>query len=436
MKFIATDVSDTKEKMLDMVSTQLGKPGFAMDRYFYRSHVTYEAELHNIIFKSWLYAGHVSQVRESGDFFLFEIGEDSLIISKDDRGDISAMHNICRHRGARVCEDKSGNRKAFVCPYHGWAYGMDGKLKRAREMDRLEGFDCADYPLKKVRHVVFQGMIFINCDPEAPDFVAPLNRIAKPLGAYDLDNAKVAESKTYRISANWKLCLENYLECYHCSSSHRQYAKMHTLAAPDDKVKPINDAMLARAAEITGVKGITDDYYAYYNDSSAFGACSYHSRYALYDGFKTGSKDGEPVAPLMGKMRGYDGGAGDFQMGPLAFMLNYPDHCVLYRFTPRGLTETDMELVWYVNASAEEGVDYDKDQVSWLWHHTSLEDEYIILRNSEGVNSSFFEPGPYHPEYEALCSEFVRWYLMALKRSNLPDSKSSDMRRNVTAIAN
>ena len=111
MKFIATDVSDTKEKMRDMVSTQLGKPGFAMDRYFYRSHVTYEAELHNIIFKSWLYAGHVSQVRESGDFFLFEIGEDSLIISKDDRGDISAMHNICRHRGARVCEDKSGNRK-------------------------------------------------------------------------------------------------------------------------------------------------------------------------------------------------------------------------------------------------------------------------------------------------------------------------------------
>ena len=64
---------------------------------------------------------------------------------------------------------------------------------------------------------------------------------------------------------------------------------------------------------------------------------------------------------LMGKFTGYDGGAGDFQLGPLCFMLNYPDHCVLYRFTPRGITETDMEIVWYVRGDAEEGVDYDKE---------------------------------------------------------------------------
>ncbi len=435
MKFIATDVADSKKKMLDMIAVQLQKPGFAMDRYFYRSHFTYQAELESVIFKSWLYAGHVSQVRHSGDFFLFEIGEDSLIISRDDLGQIGAMHNICRHRGARVCEESSGNKKAFVCPYHGWTYNTDGSLKRAREMERLNGFDCADYGLKKVRLVVFEGMIFINCDPDAPDFSVPLSHIAKPLGAYGLASARIADSRTYRVSANWKLCLENYLECYHCSSSHRQYARMHTLAAPDEKVKPINEAMLARAEELTGVKGITDDHYAYYNDSSAFGACSYHSRYALYDGFKTGSKDGEPVAPLMGKFRGYDGGAGDFQMGPLAFMLNYPDHCVLYRFTPRGITETDMEVVWYVNGDAKEGVDYAKDDLTWLWHQTTLEDEYIILRNSEGVNSNFFEPGPYHPEYEALCSEFVQWYLLALKRWSLAGSEARPKKDNVSLIS-
>jgi Rieske 2Fe-2S family protein len=324
------------------------------------------------------------------------------------------MHNICRHRGARVCEQPSGNRKAFICPYHGWAYGNDGHLKSAREMDQLKSFKCQDYALKKVRFVVFQGMIFINCDPDAPDFVAPLENISRQLGAYDLENAKVAERKTYRINANWKLVLENYLECYHCSSSHRQYAKLHTLEAPSAKVKPINEAMWARAEEMTGVPGIADEHYGYYNDATAFGACSYTSRYALYEGFKTGSRDGQPVAPLMGKMQGYDGGAGDFQMGPLTFMLNYPDHCVLYRFIPRSLTETDMELVWYVNGDAVEGVDYEAEKVAWLWHHTSLEDEYIILRNSEGVNSRFFEPGPYHPEYEATLMQFISWYLKAL----------------------
>ena len=414
MKIIATDILDNREKMTAMASAQLEKPGFAINPYFYRSHVTYEAELEHIVFKSWLYAGHISQVAKNGDYFLFDVGEDSIIISRDNKGQIGAMHNICRHRGARVCEEPSGNRKAFICPYHGWAYGNDGHLKSAREMDQLEGFKCEDYALKKVRFVVFQGMIFINCDPNAPDFIAPLENISRQLGAYDLENAKVAERKTYRINANWKLALENYLECYHCSSSHRQYAKLHTLEAPSEKVKPINQAMWARAEELTGVAGIAEEYYGYYNDATAFGACSYTSRYALYEGFKTGSRDGQPVAPLMGNMQGYDGGAGDFQMGPLTFMLNYPDHCVLYRFIPRNLTETDMEVVWYVNGDAVEGVDYEVEKVTWLWHHTSLEDEYIILRNNEGVNSRFFEPGPYHPEYEATLMEFISWYLKAL----------------------
>ena len=103
-------------------------------------------------------------------------------------------------------------------------------------------------------------------------------------------------------------------------------------------------------------------------------------------------------------------------MGPLTFMLNYPDHCVLYRFIPRSITETDMELVWYVNGDAEEGVDYNKEDLTWLWHNTTLEDEFIITRNSEGVNSQFFEPGPYHPEHESTLNEFVTWYLKALSQ--------------------
>ena len=107
-----------------------------------------------------------------------------------------------------------------------------------------------------------------------------------------------------------------------------------------------------------------------------------------------------------------------FQLGPLTFMLNYPDHCVLYRFTPRSITSTDMDLYWFVRGDAEEGVEYDRETLTWLWHHTSLEDEYIILRNSEGANSRFYQPGPYHPEYEAPCIGFIDWYLHTLARTN------------------
>ena len=417
MKFIATDVTDSPAKLAEMVTEQLKKPGFAIDPYFYRSHVTYQWELEQVIYKSWIYAGHVSQIPNKGDYFLFEIGEDSIIVSRDGNGIVCALHNICRHRGARVCEEKIGNSKSFVCPYHGWVYDTDGALKLAREMESLEGFFREDYGLKKVRLEVFEGMIFINCDSEAADFRAPLEKMKVQLGAYDLGSAKIAESKVYEIDANWKLCLENYLECYHCATSHRSYAKLHTLKELEHKVKSINEAMLARAERVTGVAGIGRDFYDYYDQASGFGACSYHSRYALYDGYKTGSEDGNPIAPLMGKMQGYDGGAGDFQMGPLTFMLNYPDHCVLYRFIARGITKTDMELVWFVNGDAVEGEDYEKEKITWLWHQTSLEDEKIITQNSEGVNSHFFTPGPYHPEHEEICMKFIKWYLKALRRA-------------------
>ena len=411
MKFIATDVDDSPAKLAAHLESTRARPGFAIDPYFYRSHLVYERELDALVFRSWLYAGHTSEIPDVGDYLLFDIGEDSIIIVRDESGEVQALMNICRHRGARVCEESSGNRKTFVCPYHGWVYRTDGSLKAARDMERLEGFDPSAYGLKHARVQVYMGLIFINCDPEAADFLPMLENLREPLGAYDLDNAKVAHKQTYRVDANWKLVLENYLECYHCATSHRAYARMHTLKDLDHKVEDLVQAMLDRSEEVTGVPGMGKAYYAIFNNAEAFGCCAYTSRYGLFDGYLTGSEDGQAVAPLMGAIQGYDGGAGDYQMGPLTYMLNYPDHCVLYRFVPRSLTATDMEVVWYVRGDAVEGVDYERDKVTWLWHHTTLEDEYIITRNSEGVNSRFFEPGPYHPEYEETLQSFIHWYL-------------------------
>ncbi|MEH6589521.1 MAG: aromatic ring-hydroxylating dioxygenase subunit alpha [Halioglobus sp.] len=417
MNFIATDVEDSAQKMGHMLQLEKAKPGYAIAPYFYRSHVVYQKELTELVFRSWIYAAHVSEIPNAGDYIQLEIGEDAIIIVRDKSDEIHALMNVCRHRGARVCEEAQGNRKTFVCPYHGWVYNTDGSLKAAREMEVLEGFDQEGLGLKKASVEVYQGLIFINCDPEAADFGGPLSNLDKPLGAYDLPNAKVAHKQTYRIDANWKLCLENYLECYHCATSHRAYARMHTLKDPDIKSKPIVEAMLARTDEMTGVEGMGTAYCATFMDAAGFGTCSYTSRYGLYEGYLTGSDDGQPVAPLMGHIKGFDGGVGDYQMGPLTYMLNYPDHCVLYRFIPRGLTATDVEVVWYVNSDAVEGVDYDREKLIWLWHNTTLEDEFIITRNSAGVNSQFFEPGPYHPEFEESLNGFVQWYLHTLEHA-------------------
>ncbi len=415
MQFIAENLEDSTEKLSGMLAAEKARPQHAIDRYFYRSHLVYERELKHLIFRSWIYACHTSELPEINDFMLFDIGEESIIITRDSAGEICAFHNICRHRGARVCEKETGNRKTFVCPYHGWVYNTDGTLKAAREMHMRADFDPDEHSLIPIKTSVFMGLVFLNCDPKANDFSKLLENLREPLGAYDLEKAKVAHKHTYRIATNWKLVLENYLECYHCATSHRAYAKGHTLKDIYEKVEPVVRQMLENTEEITGIKGMGKAYERIYLDAEEFGACVYTSRYGLYDGYKTGSEDGKPVAPLMGSIKDYDGGTGDFQMGPLSFMLNYPDHCVLYRFIPRSLTSTDMELVWFVNEDACEGKDYDKEKLTWLWHHTSLEDEYIINRNSEGLNSRFFKPGPYHPEFEATLQKFVNWYLHTLE---------------------
>lgn len=417
MSDIGAMMDDSNQHLREMIDRERERPNYAMDSYFYRSPLVYAKELDALVFKSWLYAAHVSEIPNPGDYTLFDIGDDSIIIVRDNSGDIRALMNICRHRGARVCEASSGSEKAFVCPYHGWVYNIDGSLRSARHMNNVPGFDRDSLGLKKVRIEIYMGMVYVNCDPHAADFRGPLENLAQPLGAYDLANAKVAHKELYSVEANWKFCLENYLECYHCATSHRAYARMHTFKDPAEKTAALVQALLERTEQVTGVVGMGKVHRRVFADAEGFGACVSHDRYGLYDGYITGSEDGKAVAPLMGHIKGYDGGAGDFQMGPLTSMLCYPDHCVLYRFIPRGITRTDMEVVWLVNGSAQEGVDYDKDKLIWLWHNTSVEDKYIIDRNAAGANSRFFEPGPYQPEFEATLMDFVKWYLQTLEQA-------------------
>jgi len=411
--FVA-DSEDNQARMQQAVVVQMRDRDAGLMQYFYRSNVVYQRELETVFFKSWLWAGHVSQIPEPGDFFLYEIAEESVIVARGNDGEIRALINSCRHRGSRVCEERQGHCKTFVCPYHGWVYGTDGSLRAARHMDAMPGFDKGTLGLKQARVAVRFGMIFINFDPDAYDFNQCLAQVDAQLGPYRLDRAKIAHRETYSVDANWKIALGNYLECYHCDTAHRAYSKIHTFKEREQVVAPINRAMWERAERETGVPDIEKAVYRMFREAPGFGSCVYTSRYALFDGYRTGSRDGTPVAPLMGDFKGYDGGAGDCQFGPLTYMLNYPDHCVLFRYVPFGNNRADMEIVWFVDGDAREGVDYDRETLTWLWHVTTLEDKRIMTLNAAGVNSRFFEPGPQHPEFEDTPKRFVDWYVHAL----------------------
>jgi Rieske 2Fe-2S family protein len=415
MTSFVPDVDDSRERLQQAVAAQLADPDAGLARYFYRSEVCYLTELDNVFFRSWLWAGHVSQIPNPGDFFNYRIAEESVLVVRGEDGKIRALVNSCRHRGSRVCEELAGNKRAFACPYHGWVYGTDGALKAARHMeDALPSFRKEDHGLRQARVAERFGLIFINFDPDAYDFTEALKQVDAQLLPYQLHTARIAHRETYSVDANWKIALGNYLECYHCETAHRAYSKIHTFKVREHVVAPLNRAMWARAAKDTGVPDLEKATYRMFREAPGFGSCVYTSRYALFGDYRTGSRDGEPLAPLMGDFKGYDGGAGDCQFGPLTYMLNYPDHCILFRYVPFGIGKCDMEIVWFVRGDAKEGKDYDREQLVWLWHVTTLEDKRIMQLNAEGVNSRFFEPGPQHPEFEDTPKRFLAWYLHAL----------------------
>ncbi|SHF91614.1 Rieske 2Fe-2S family protein [Microbulbifer donghaiensis] len=413
-KILATDREDNLELMQAQIALQRRDPDAAPLRYFYHSPFVYQRELETIIFRSWHFAGHVSQLAQAGDFFLFEIAGESVILVRGDDGRIRGLINSCRHRGSRVCEAASGNRKTFVCPYHGWVYDREGSLRAARAMECLDGFNTENFSLKPVRVAIRYGLIFVNFESDAADFEASMALLDRQMSPYHLDTAKIAHRQSYPVDANWKIALGNYLECYHCLTAHRLYSRIHSFKSLEHEVADLNRDMWARSAAATGVADLEKSVYRIFREAPGFGACAYTSRYALFPGFKTGSVDGAPLAPLMGDFKGFDEGAGDFQFGPLAYMLNYPDHCVLFRYVPRAIDKTEMEIIWFVRGDAREGVDYQREELTRVWHETTLEDKRIMDANARGIRSHFYEPGPQHPQFEDTPKRFFDWYLYAL----------------------
>ncbi|MBW2231591.1 MAG: Rieske (2Fe-2S) protein [Deltaproteobacteria bacterium] len=166
------------------------KPGFSLEQAFYRDAEIYEREIERIFLKTWLYVGHDSQIPKAGDYFLFEIADESVIITRDKGGDIHALVNVCRHRGSRVCLESKGSQRVLVCPYHAWSYDLSGRLRSAGQAG--SDFDKQNLGLKRLWVRLLHGLIFINFADDPVSFDPIEHELATRLKPYGLDRAKVA----------------------------------------------------------------------------------------------------------------------------------------------------------------------------------------------------------------------------------------------------
>ena len=392
----------------ELLNTQ--QEDWSLDQRFYKDTSIFDLEKHNIFYNSWIFIGHESQIPNKGDFFVYKLLDEEIIVLRNKENKVKAFFNVCRHRGSRVCLEEKGNTSRFSCPYHSWTYNLDGKLLAAKSL--REGIDKSKLGLHPCNIESASGMLLINLSDNPQSLKNLHSDLKEPFEMFGFKDLKVAAHKNYPIASNWKLAVENYQECYHCAPAHPEYSLSHSLKIEDEPGFDEAQEKMMSNLESCGLKDIevNKDFSNKDPDQEQYA----YSRYALFDGYMTGSKDGKPLAPLLGDIKEFNQGCSDFNIGPVSYFLAYCDHIVGYIFTPTSQDQCQCDIYWLVNKDAKENKDYDKEKLMWLWDVTTYADETIIVNNQKGVNSIKYQSGPY-TDKEQSTRRFIKWYLSELK---------------------
>ena len=411
----AAEISTLKERLASR------RPNYGLPRPFYHEELIYRTEMEYIWRGGWLFAGHSCQIPEPGDYFLYDVGEDSVIIVRDDEGQVNALYNVCRHRGSIICEAAEGHVKRFICPYHQWTYDRGGRLLLFRGMQ--DGLDKSELGMHRAHAREVEGMIFISLAPQPLDFEpvsATISPVARPQG---MARAKVAKIMDFDVHANWKLVWENNRECYHCNVNHPQYIKanfdhynaddtiervaLHLNLVTERSAAKWAEQGLAVRAE-TGMTEFPDP------DNNIWYAAN---RTPLVDGYVSETMDGKQVAPLMGAYTDPEVGTMRVRTLPNFWIHASCDHSVAVRLTPNGLDHTAIRMIWLVDDKAEEGKDYDLDKLLPFWLLTAEQDWEICVNQQRGVSSHAYTPGPLSTYKEYNLDRFLRWYLKQMENA-------------------
>ncbi|MEL6218690.1 MAG: aromatic ring-hydroxylating dioxygenase subunit alpha [Pseudomonadota bacterium] len=203
------------------------KQSFTLPARYYTDQDVFDAEKPAIFYRTWHYAGHVSQVAEPGMYLTTKIHEQNVFVARGRDGVLRAFFNVCAHRGHELLEG-AGKKNVITCPYHAWAYDFDGRLVNARNSENVAGFDKCDFTLKAVQVEVFCGLVLINLDPEARPFAEQMAGLEDEIRRYlpRVDELAFAQRDTYHVAANWKVLVDNFLECYHCAPAHKDFVDL------------------------------------------------------------------------------------------------------------------------------------------------------------------------------------------------------------------
>ncbi|HKG33496.1 MAG TPA: aromatic ring-hydroxylating dioxygenase subunit alpha [Gemmatimonadales bacterium] len=353
-----------------------------LPRRYYVAPEVLAAEFEQIFMRRWLCVGREDQIREPGQYFLQQIGPESIIVLRDRGGIVRAYYNVCRHRGTRLCEAHAGRfSETIQCPYHAWTYSLDGRLIGAPSSADIEGFSKSDYPLHSVWIESWEGFLFINLAEEPEAFSEAYQPLIGRFSRFNLPKLAVARTIEYEVRANWKLLFQNYSECYHCGPVHPPLAKLTPPTSGE------ND--LIEGPFTGGFMVINEDHQS-----------------LTMSGRSCGLMVGDLPEEDLNRVYYY-------AIFPNMLLSLHPDYVMFHTLWPEAPDRTRIYCSWLFHPATLGDPTFNPDDGVEFWDMTNRQDWHICEQSQLGVQSRAYRPGPYSKR-ESLSVQFDREVLKSL----------------------
>jgi Rieske 2Fe-2S family protein len=346
---------------------------------YYTDPAWFQREMEAIHCDMWLCAGRTGQIPDPGDYFLRQVGNASVIITRDEQGEIRAFHNVCRHRGTLLCNQNEGIFNGRIqCPYHAWTYRLDGTLANAPHMEKVQGFCESHYPLNAVASAVWDGHIFINLSTRPASFAEHLVGLDEKFKPWRMQELEMVERRVYHLRANWKLVIQNYSECLHCPIAHPLLQKQsHYLSGENEPPQP------------TYLGGRMD----------------------LREGVKSLSMDGTTTRCALPGLSSEDQRHVYYYCLLPNFLLNlHPDYMLTFTLWPRAVDQTEIVCEWHFHPDEIRKPGFNPQDAIEFWDVTNKQDWELSELAQRGISLRGYQPGPYSNREELLLA-LDRWVL-------------------------
>jgi Rieske 2Fe-2S family protein len=348
----------------------------------------FTAEQEHIFEAQWIAAARTADLAAPGSFRTVSVGRESVVLLRGRDGALRAFLNVCRHRGARLCTEASGQvKRALQCPYHAWTYGLDGSLVAAPNLTKMADIDRTGYGLAPVLLREWLGYAWVCLADAPPSFEETvMGAVAERLGdpakidAWDIGSLAVGRRITYDVAANWKLIIENFMECYHCATIHPELTEV-----------------LPEFAD-----GYAAQYYV--GHGAEFG-----------DGIEGFTVDGGPgMDKIDGVGADHDRRYYAITVLPQVFINLVPDHVIFHRMYPAAADRTVVECDWLYRPDVL-AAGNDISRSVELFHRVNQQDFDACERCQPGMSSRLYRHGGVLVPSEHHIGTFHEWVQQQLR---------------------